>query len=526
MDGNSSTTPTPGRRILPADFEAARDAARQPTLIPLRSGRGVALMTATVLASMAGFLDASVVNVAVPAIARDLGTSLVALQWTLTGYLLTAAALLLVSGALADRYGRRRVLVIGLLVMLVASVGCAAAPSFAVLIAARIVQGVGAALVVPSSLALLNGTLRVLDRAPGIGIWAGLASLGGLLIGPFVGGWLVDNASWRAVFFLNVPLIGAALLALVPVPESVAWRGRFSLDAVGALLAVVGLAGLIDGLTAGPTVGWTNPRVIAGLVVGAACLIALIPTERRVHAPMLKLSLFESRQFTAINIATVVFYGALAAAGYLLVLRCELTLGYTATAAGAVLIPSSVIFLVLSPVSGALVRRIGPRRLMTGGILAVAGGFVWLAYARPAGTYAETILPGVLLWGLGLGLSVTPLTAAVLAAVSDADLGEASAISDVAARLGGAIMTALVPVLIGVQTGRGLTEALAHGYRPAMIVLAALCGVAAVISAIYVQDGRHAGSAFAAPAPYHGCALPDPRPIAPVRAPITATERH
>jgi MFS family permease len=236
---------------------------------------------------------------------------------------------------------------------------------------------------------------------------------------------------------------------------------------------------------------------------------------------MLKLSLFASRQFTAINISTVVFYGALAAAGYLLVLRCELTLGYTATAAGAILIPSSLIFLVLSPVSGALVRRIGPRRLMTAGMLAVAAGFIWLAYARP-GTYAEAILPGVLLWGLGLGLAVTPLTAAVLAAVSDADLGEASAISDVASRLGGAIMTALVPVLIGVQAGRGLTEALAHGYRPAMIVLSALCVVAAVISAIYVQDSRAAIPAFAPPAPYHGCALPDPGAgVLTARAPIT-----
>lgn len=507
------------RRDLSPDLEAAHDVL-QPSLIRLRSGTGVALITATVLASMAGFLDATVVNVAVPAIARDLGTSLVALQWTLTGYLLTAAALLLVSGALADRYGRRRVLVIGLLIMLLASVACAVAPSFAVLIAARILQGVGAALVVPSSLALLNGTLRVPDRAPGIGIWAGLASLGGLLIGPFVGGWLVDHASWRAVFLLNVPLIGAAVLALIPVPESVATRGRFTFDAAGALLAVVGLAGLIDGLTAGPTVGWTSPRVVAGLVVGAVCLIALVPTERRVRAPMLKLSLFASRQFTAINIATVVFYGALAAAGYLLVLRCELTLGYTATEAGAVLIPSSVIFLVLSPVSGALVRRIGARWLMTTGILAVAIAFVWLAYASPAWNYAGAILPGVLAWGVGLGLTVTPLTAAVLAAVSDTDLGEASAISDVASRLGGAIMTALVPVLIGVQVGSGLAESLGNGYRPAMIVLSGLCVVAAVISGIYVQDSHAAGVAFAPPAPYHGCALPNPRP-APAGAPIT-----
>lgn len=512
--------PTTGRNhgaLIMVDSPS--EVASHPALVPLRSRTGVALITATVFASMAGFLDASVVNVAVPAISQGLGASLGALQWTLTGYLLTAAALLLVSGTLADRFGRRRVLVIGLLIMLLASLGCAVAPSFTVLIAARIVQGVGAALVVPSSLALLNGTLRVPDRAPGIGIWAGLASLGGLLIGPFVGGWLVDHATWRAVFLLNVPLIGAALVALVPVPRSVASGEKFSLDGVGALLAVLGLAGLIDGLTAGPTVGWTSPRVITGLLVGAVCLITLVPAERRVRAPMLKLSLFASSQFTAINVATVLFYGALAAAGYLLVLRCELTLGYTATAAGAILIPSSLIFLVLSPVSGALVRRIGPRRLMTAGIFAVAISFVLLAFGR--GSYALAILPGVALWGVGLGLTVTPLTAAVLAAVSDTDLGEASAISDVAARLGGALLTALVPVLVGVQAGRGLADALADGYRPAMLVLAGLCVVAAMISAAAVRDGRGVVPAFAPPAPFHGCALPDPGArVLPARSPV------
>jgi EmrB/QacA subfamily drug resistance transporter len=482
-----------------------------PAPIRLRSRTGAALITATVLASMAGFLDASVVNVAIPAIGRDLGAGVVALQWTLTGYLLTAAALLLVAGAFADKFGRRRVLIVGLGVMLVASVLCSVAPSAGVLIIARIVQGAGAALVVPSSLALLNGTLPTEDRAPGIGIWAGLSSLGGLLIGPFAGGWLVDHASWRAIFLLNIPLIVGALVALIPVPEAAHTAGgRLSIDWTGAALAVLGLGGLIDALTAGPADGWTTPRVIAGLVVGVVCLAALVPVERRLRAPMLKLSLFESRQFSAINVATVLLYGALAAAGYLLVLRCELTLGWSATKAGSVQIPASAVFLALSPVSGVLVRRLGPRLLMTAGIVAIGLAFLWLAIVR--GGYAGAILPAVLLWGVGLGLTVTPLTAAVLAAVGDGDLGEASAISDVASRLGGAVLTALVPVLIGVHAGRGLGPALVQGYRPAMIVLAVLCAAAAVISAVFVRTGRPATAPaparFAPPAPFHGCALP------------------
>jgi predicted MFS family arabinose efflux permease len=271
---------------------------------------------------------------------------------------------------------------------------------------------------------------------------------------------------------------------------------------------------VIDALTTGPTEGWGSPRVLVGLVLGAVCLAALVPVERRVRAPMLQLSLFASRQFSAINAATVVYYGALAAAGYLVVLWCQLVLGYSATRAGAVLIPSSVVFLALSPVSGALARRYGPRWLMTAGILATGAGFAWLGAAGP-GPYVATILPGVLLWGVGLGLTVTPLTAAVLAAVDDEDLGEASAVSDVAARLGGAVLVALVPALIGLRAGGDLGAAVVDGYRPAMLVLAALCGVAALISAVLVSDARPDERAAALPrfaplAPCRGCALPDP----------------
>ena len=477
-------------------------------LVALRSTTGVALIAATVLASMVGFLDAYVVNVAVPAIGRDLGASVTTLQWSLTAYLVTVAALLLVSGALADRFGRRRLLVTGLLVMLVSSVLCAVAPSVGALIAARVAQGVGGALVVPSSLALLNGTLRVSDRARGIGIWAGLATLG-TTVGPYAGGWLVDHASWRYVFLLNLPLILLGLLALRRVPESGKSGSRLALDVSGALLAAVGLGGVIYALTDGSISGWLSAPVVITAAVGLACLAALVPVERRVRAPMLRLSLFASRQFTAINATTVLFYGGLSAAGYLLVIELQLQLGYSAVQAGAVLIPQAALFLVISPLSGGLVARVGPRRLMVAGILTVAAAFLWLSGAHAGASYALAILPAAILWGVGVGLAVTPLTAAVLAAVDDRDLGEASAINDAASRLGAVVAIAIVPALIGVGGGATLANALADGYQPAMIAIGGMCVAAAVIAGLFVSDDRTAAPRLAAPAPFHGCALPD-----------------
>lgn len=490
----------------------------------LRSRVGAALIATTVLASMVGFLDANVVTVAVPAIGRDLGAGVVALQWTLTGYLLTVAALLLLSGALADHFGRRRVLVTGLLIMLVSAVLCAVAPTPGTLVAARVAQGAGAALVVPTSLALLNGTLRVADRARAIGIWAGLATIG-TTAGPYAGGWLVDHAGWRWIFVLNLPLILLALFAARFVPETAGERRPLSPDVAGAVLAVLAMGGVVLALTRGAAARWTDPAVLIAAVVGATALVALVPVERRVRAPMLRLSLFRSRQFDAINVATVLFYGALAAGGYLLVLQCQLVLGWSATAAGAVAIPNSLLFLTLSPVSGTLVARFGPRWLMAAGITAVAAGFVLMAGARAGSSYLTALLPGILLQGLGLGLAVTPLTAAVLAAVDDSDLGEASAVNDAASRIGGAVAVAAVPLLIG--AGRDdLATALTGGFRPAMLTLAVICAVAAVVTAVLVTDRRSARPApmLAPPAP-HGCALPvTPEPAA-ARPPADQTSR-
>ena len=466
--------------------------------VKLRSPGGVALVTATVLASMVGFVDAYMINVAVPAIGRELPASVTQLQWVLTGYLITVASLLLLAGALADHFGRKKVLIAGLLVMLVASVACAVAPGPGALIAARLLQGAGGALVVPSSLALLNGSLRAADRARGIGIWAGISTLGTTL-GPYGGGWLVDHASWRWVFLVNVPLIGLALLVLARVPADDEERRPLSLDVVGALLAVVGLSGLIFALTSS---SWP-----AG-VLGGLCLVALVLVERRLKRPMLRTSLFTSRPFDAINVATVLFYGAIAAASYLVVLLCQLRLGYTATEAGAALIPESAVFLVVSPLAGALVARIGTRWPMAAGILLVAIGFVWLAAAQPGQPYVQAILPGAILWGLGLGLAVAPLTAGVLAAVPDGDLGEASAINDAASRVGGVVLIALVPLLLGVSGSADFAGPLADRYRFAMVVLAAVTLAAAVLTALLVPS-RRVTTRHVTPSPrVQACAVP------------------
>jgi EmrB/QacA subfamily drug resistance transporter len=500
----------PGAGDRPAAGPPTPVADDQHLHVALRSRAGVALVAATVLGSMVAFLDAYVVNVAVPAISEGLDASVTGVQWVITGYLLTAAALLLPAGALIDHFGRRRVMIDGLLVLLVSSVLCTVAPTTGTLIAARLVQGVGAALVVPSSLALLNGTLRVADRARGIGVWAGLATLG-MAVGPYAGGWLVDHASWRYLFLLNVPIVLAALWVLRHVPDVSPVRRPLSLDVAGAVLAVAGLGGVIYALMAGPAAGWLSPSALVSGVIGVVCLAALVPVERHQHNPMLRLSLFGSRQFDAINVTTVLLYGAIAAAGYLLVLQVQLQLGYSAATAGAVLIPQSAVFLVLSPIVGGLVSRIGARRPMVAGIVAIAGAFFWLSTVEAGDGYLAHILPGVLLWGLGLGLTVTPLTAAVLAAVSDDDLGEASAINDAAARVGALLLVALVPALVGVGDG-DLGEALAGGFRPAMLVMAGISVAAALVTGLFVSD-RPIDAPPMSPEPrIHSCALPSREP--------------
>jgi hypothetical protein len=318
------------------------------------------------------------------------------------------------------------------------------------------------------------------------------------------------------VFLLNIPLIAAALIVLSRVPEAETEPRPLSLDLTGGFLTVLGLAALIYAMTSGPASGWLTAPVLAAAVIGVACLVGVLPVERRRRAPMIRLDLFRSRQFDAINLTTVLFYGALAAASYLVIIECQLRLGYSATRAGAALVPESIMFLLIAPVSGWLVARTGPRVLMVAGITAVAVGFVWLSRAQPGDSYEAAILPGALLWGVGIGVAVTPLTAAVLAAVADVDLGEASAINDAASRIGGVIAIAIVPALLGATGGRSLAQALADGYGPAMLAMAGLCAASAVVTALFVSDERFSGLHLPPHPRTHACALPvsNPEPAA------------
>ena len=361
---------------------------------------------------------------------------------------------------------------------------------------------------------MLNGTLRVSDRARGIEIWAGLTTLVAT-VGPYLGGWLVDHTSWRWVFLLPLPLIVLVLVALSQLPMMSGEVRAPSVDVIGAMLGVFGLGGVIFALTEGPGSGWSSVPVLVALVVGGLSLLALLPFERRQQAPMLRLSLFESRQFDAINAVTLLVYGALTASGYLFVIQCQLMLGYTAAQAGAAFIPAAILFLALSPFSGALVARIGPRWLMFAGIVLIAGAQLWLAQLHPGSGYVDTILPAAVAQGIGLGLMVTPLTAAVLAAVAVSDLGEASAINDASAQVGAVVAIAVIPALIGVGAGSTLAESLTDGYRPAMIAIGIICAAAAVLTAVFVSDERMDCPYFAPPAPQRGCALPvmDPEPV-------------
>jgi EmrB/QacA subfamily drug resistance transporter len=405
-------------------------------------------LVATILATGIVFLDSTVVNVALPTIDRQLDAGLSGLQWIVDGYVLTLAALLILGGSLGDRYGRRRVMLIGLVGFGAASVGCGLAPSISWLVWARILQGIAGALLIPGSLALLRATFAEGEaRGQAIGHWSGWSGIT-TVIGPLLGGFLVDAFSWRWVFFINVPIVGVATLLLISqVPESRAREAR-SLDWAGAGLVTLGLGGLAYGLIEGPVVGWDAPLVIGTLLGGVLVLILFVWVEQRVRYPMVPLDLFRSRNFSAANLTTLGVYFALYGTTFFLVLYVQNVMGYSALEAGLVLAPISLLMLVLSPFFGRLAGRHGPRWPMTAGPLAIGLGLLLFTRIQPDSSYWTGLLPPIVVFGLGLASTVAPLTDTVVSAVPDQHSGVAAAFNNAVSRGAALLAIALLGVVV------------------------------------------------------------------------------
>jgi EmrB/QacA subfamily drug resistance transporter len=441
------------------------------------------ILLATILGSGIAFLDATVVNVALPTIGRQLNTGLASLQWTINAYTLTLAGLLLLGGSLGDRNGRQRIFVVGVIWFAVASLLCALAPNAGVLIAARALQGVGGALLTPGSLAIIEASFHPDDRSTAIGAWSGLAGVTTAL-GPFLGGWLVEAFSWRLIFLINLPL--AALVVWVTlrhVPESRDPAAAPKLDLTGAALAAVGLAGVTFALTEGAGLGWTSPLILATSVGGVLALAAFVVVERTSSHPMLPLDIFTSRQFTAANLVTFVVYGALGGSFFLLPIQLQRVAGYSPLASGVALVPVTVVMLLLSARAGRLAQRMGPRLPMSLGPLLAAVGLALLVRIDAGGSYLVDVLPGVLVFALGLSLTVAPLTSTVLAAASAEHAGVASAINNDVARVAGLLAVAVLPVAAGISGADALTpEVFGGGFRMAMLIAAGLCAAGGLLA--------------------------------------------
>jgi EmrB/QacA subfamily drug resistance transporter len=471
------------------------------TWLRYSSGPGRWVLLGTVLGSALASIDATVVGIALPAIGHDFHTGLADLQWVVTAYTLTLAGLLLFAGALGDKYGRKRIFLTGVVWFALASLICAIAPNAPVLIAARAIQGIGAALLTPGSLAIIEASFHPDDRSKAIGAWSGLSGVG-IAIGPFIGGWLIQVASWRLIFVINLPL--AALVVAVGlrhIPESRDPDVSGKLDVAGSVLVTFGLVGLTYGLIEGPTVGWLDPLPLAALIAGVTLLIAFLAWERRARAPMLPLNLFRSAQFTSANVVTFAVYAALGGALFLLPIQLQEVSGYTALEAGISLLPVTVITLLLSARSGALAARIGPRLQMSIGPIVIAAGLALFTRIGSSGNYLTEVLPAVVVFGFGLAINVAPLTSTVLAAVPAEHAGVASAVNNDVARAASLIAVAVLPAAAGLTGTSYLHPAeFTAGFHRASLIAAGLCVIGGVLAAVFIRNPRPARME-AAPAP-------------------------
>ena len=494
---------------------------RGPEPLRMDSAQGRWVLAATVTGSGIAFLDGTVVNVALPHIGEDLGASVGGLQWVVNGYLLVLSALILLGGSLGDRYGRRRMYQLGIVVFALGSALCAAAPNVGTLVAARVVQGVGGALLTPGALAILEATFRRQDRSRAIGAWSGLTGVASA-IGPFVGGWLVDAGSWRAIFLINLPLsVFVVIVAARHVPETRDPELAGPIDGAGALLLALALGGASWGLIAAGEQGWGSATVLLSLAIGVVSAVTLVVVERRKRAPMVPPELFASSQFRAANIVTVVVYAALGGVFFLLVVQLQQVLGYSALEAGAATLPITLIMLVGSSRSGLLADRIGPRLQMTLGPLIVALAMLALTRVEAGTSYYATVLPAVLLFGLGLTTVVAPLTATALAAVADRHAGVASGVNTTFARAAQLTAVAALPLAAGITGDSYLDPAdFSDGFARAMVITAVLSAIGGVLAALLVRNPPRVAAepevgappaAEAAAAPAWFCGVEGPR---------------
>ncbi len=454
----------------------------------LRMGTPAArwVLLTTVLGSGLVMLDATVVNVALERIGSDLDAGFAGLQWTVNAYTLALASLILLGGSLGDHLGRRRVFVVGVVWFALASLLCGLAPNLELLIAGRALQGVGGALLTPGSLALISASFHGADRAAAIGAWSGLGGIAGA-VGPFVGGWLVEW-SWRAVFLVNLPLAALVVyVALRHAPETRDREAAPGLDLPGTVLAVVALGALTWSLT---VLGEQGAAVVplAVLALGVAALAVFVAVERRSPHPLVPPQLFRDRSFSGANAVTLLVYGALGVVFLLLVLHLQVVAGFSPLVAGAALLPVTAIMLVFSARAGALAQRIGPRLPMTAGPLVAAAGLLLLRRVGPGASWLVDVLPGAVVFGAGLALTVAPLTATVLGSAPDRYAGAASGVNNAVARAAGLLSVAVVPGLAGI-VGADYTDpaAFADGFGMAMLISAALLAAAGALAVATVR---------------------------------------